>query len=533
MPLSDVATINVTSTGAGVTRPGYGVGNAVSHTAGWAERYRTYSSLAGVAADFAANTPEYLAAEAYFSQRPSPQRFVVSRAALKPTQRFAIGVQTVGLNTPYRLRLAVATGTVFTSQDATYNPGVGATAWVASNTWSRGDLIMGGSGSSGPNLYTCLGPSGAGTSAGFTGVGNAIQPSGLGAAIQDGEVFWMWAGSGVTGGVTNDAIINGLKSRIEYLSAPTAIGTGTNQMAATLQGGAGSRTLRLEANTPAQFFGLQVYKRSALNIAQDHSDPGIATDLAAIKLEYNDWYGLITLFNSEALVLAAAAWVETNQKLYPAASLDSAIVTVAESGSATDVAHDVKAAAYARTWVFHHPSNDEFADAAEMGRFFPINPGGETWRMKTLNGVTVETYSETETTNARAKYAHYYYDIGGRSVVGGDAKTGSGEYIDTVRFIDWYSANLQADLVDLAIASDKIPYTDDGLSLVEAKVRKRNAAGIAAGGIRRNPAPTITLVPVSETTEADRAAREYGGCSTAWEVAGAIHHFTVNVTASV
>lgn len=532
MSLADIATINVSTTGNGVQRAGYGVPNIISHSASWAERSRAYTSLAAVAADFAVNTPEYLAAESIFSQSPRVARIRISRAAYQPTQSYTIGVNGVALRQPYKVRVAIPTGVVFPSQDATYNPGEGATGWVASNTYSRGDLVMGVSGTSGPNIYSCLGPSGAGYAALFTGIGNGSMPSGLGSAIPGGGVYWMWAGSGTTGGVSNDSIIQGLKSQIEYLAAPTSIGTGTNQVIAALAGGAGSRTLTLTAAYAAKFFALQVYNRAALSIKMDHADPGIATDLAAIKLESNAWYGLITLFNSEALVDAAAAWVESNEKLYAAASCDSAIATVAAS-SATDVAHDIKAASYARTFVAHHPSPDEFMGAAEMGKFFVISPGGETWRMKELAGVTAEAYSDNEQTNMQDKNAHFYYEIAaGSPVVGGDATTGSGEYVDVTRFIDWYKSELQADLADMAINSNKIPFTNEGIALVQAKVEKRNAAGIKAGGIASNPAPVVTVPDISEVSSSDKAARELSGVTSTWTLAGAIHHITVTVTAS-
>lgn len=534
MSLDDISTITVSTTGAGVTRAGYGVPNIVSHSAQWTERTRTYTSLTAVAADFAANTPEYIAASQIFGQRPKLRKIMISRAALQPTQKFTLGVQTVALNAPYVARVAVPTGVVFPSQDATFNPGAGATGWSPSNTWSRGDVVV----SDGDKIYACLGPSGAGMAAGFTGVGAASGPSGTSAAIREGGagnvgVYWMYAGSGNTGGTSNDAIIQGLKARLEYLSSPTAIGTGANQLTAALAGSAGSRTLTLTANQAAKFFGMEIYSRSALNIAQNHADPGIATDLTAIKLESNAWYGLITLFNSEALIDAAAAWVEANTKLYPAATMDSTVATVA-AASATDVAHDIQALAYARSWAFHHSSNDEFADAAEMGKFFTVNPGGETWRMKTLAGVTADAYTDTEITNLKAKYAHYYYEIAaGTSVVGGDGKTGAGEYVDVTRFIDWYTSELQVKLANLAIGLDKIPFTNPGIDLVEAKVKQQNAAGIAAGGIAADPAPTVTAPDVNDISTEDKADRELAGVTSEWTLAGAIHHITVSVTANV
>lgn len=530
MPLSDISTINVTTTGAGVTRAGYGVVNIVSFTAAWAERYRSYSSLSAVAADFAANTAEYMAAEMVFGQSPRCPRLVITRAALKPAQQFTYSVVSPVAAQDYKVRVAVPTGTVFTSQDATFNCG-GATGWRPSGLWSKGDLVIA---SDGVGLWTCKGPSQIAYEGGFTGYGAASGPTGVSGDFREGQIYWMYAGSGVTGAVTNDAIANGLKSKIEALGAPTAIATGVaNALTTSLVGSAGSRTVRLTANTAGKFFGTQVYNRAALGMVQDHADPGIATDLAAIKLAYNSWYGLITTHNSEALVAAAAAWVEANTKLYAAASQDTAVATVTESGSATDIAHDIKAAAYARSWVFHHPSNDEFADAGEMGKFFPYSPGSETWRMKTVAGLTVETYSDTEVQNMKDKYVHFYYDIGGRNVVGGDAKTGSGEYVDVTRGIDWYTSELQAKLANLAISSPKIPFTNAGIDMVEAKIAEQNKAGIVAGLIADYPEPTITAPDVADVSSEDKADRELSGVTTEWTLAGAIHHITVSVTANV
>ncbi len=533
MPLSDIATINVTTTGAGVTRAGYGVPAILSYTAAGPDRTTTYSSIGSVADDFAVNTPEYRAANKVFGQSPKISRIVIGRGTLPPTQRFSVGVQAVALNTDFSVRIAGATGVAWVSQDATYNPGAGATGWVASNTWSMGDLIVGGTGSL--RLYSCLGQSSA---AGYglgslTGIGSTMGPSGIGAAIPEGQIWWMFLASGATGEVAVDAVPVGLMGKSIALNSHPIMGTGLGQLMPSIQGSQGSRTLRYLANASNKFFGLQVYSRAALTIAQDHADPGVATDLAAVAAESKAWYALVTLFNSEDYVNAAAAWVESNTKLYAAASLDSAIARTAESVSATDVAHDIKAAAYARTWAFFHPSNDEHADAAEFGKFLSYSPGSETWRMKTLAGVTVENYTDTEITNMKAKYAHFYYDIGGRNVVGGDAKTGSGEYVDVTRGLDWYTSELQAKLANTAIANGKIPFTNAGIDMIEARITEQNLAGVAAGLISPDEDIIIETPDVTDISDEDKADRELSSVVTTWTLAGAIHHITVSVTASV
>lgn len=92
MALSDIVSVTITSSTAGVTQAGFGVPLILSVNATFTERVRFYTSLAGVGADFATTTPEYLAASAIFAQSPAPSRIAVGRRALKPTQDWRISL---------------------------------------------------------------------------------------------------------------------------------------------------------------------------------------------------------------------------------------------------------------------------------------------------------------------------------------------------------------------------------------------------------------------------------------------------------
>jgi len=56
--------------------------------------------------------------------------------------------------------------------------------------------------------------------------------------------------------------------------------------------------------------------RQTFYLTDTTADPGIATDLAAVLLEDSDWYGLTIDSESKAEILAAAAWAESNKKLF-------------------------------------------------------------------------------------------------------------------------------------------------------------------------------------------------------------------------
>lgn len=85
--ISDMVVVTVTETTAGLIQTGFGTALYLSAAATWPERIRFYSSLAGIAADWATTTPEYKAGNRNFSQSPHPPLFAIGRLANKPTQK--------------------------------------------------------------------------------------------------------------------------------------------------------------------------------------------------------------------------------------------------------------------------------------------------------------------------------------------------------------------------------------------------------------------------------------------------------------
>lgn len=121
MPLSDIVNIVISSDSPGVSRAGFGVPIVLSGTADWEERTRTYTSLAGVGADFDTTDPEYLAAEAIFSQSPKVRSLVIGRIA-GPTMVTVVSIKSVENSTAYSLRVggqlvSITSGSSATNDD--------------------------------------------------------------------------------------------------------------------------------------------------------------------------------------------------------------------------------------------------------------------------------------------------------------------------------------------------------------------------------------------------------------------------------
>jgi hypothetical protein len=313
-------------------------------------------------------------------------------------------------------------------------------------------------------------------------------------------------------------VIAGLKSAIDALSLPVTVSDQTTFM-------------RIVENVAGAWHECSILGTPGsenLSLAMDHADPGLATDLAAIAVENNDWYGIANLYNSPAEIAAIALYAEANTKLFVAASQDTTIL-----GSGTsDVASTEKALAHTKTAIFYHRDNGEFADAAILGKCLPKTPGSETWMFKTLSGVTAGSFTSTQLTNLRAKYCGWYATLGGINQTF-EGKVASGTYIDVVRGIDWATARYQEAVVSLFANSDKVAYTDKGISAVCAALRGVQQLGVDNGLFSDNPAPTVTAPRASAATTGDKAARLLSGVKADATIAGAIHKVALTATLSL
>lgn len=326
---------------------------------------------------------------------------------------------------------------------------------------------------------------------------------------------------------TNDEVMTGLSNAINGV-------VGKNFTSATT-GSVGSTYIEVTGNSAGAWFSVEVLDVNLLSNAQTHVAPDVASDLTAIKNENNKWYAPITLFNSKAYVVAVAAWVESNKKLYGAASCDTDIITTAASG-ASDVASTLLASSYFRSFAFYHPSPMNVADAALMGRQLPLDPGSETWKFVTLAGVPVVTFTDTHLVNLTDKRCMHYF-AEGNSFITSEGKVASGEWIDVVRFIDWLVARLQEDVFNLfkkqSDLGKKVPYTTVGFTMVEGVIRARLQDGVDVGGlsnesveidgVKFDPGPAVKMPLMSSIATSDKQARKLTGIKFAGILAGAVH----------
>jgi hypothetical protein len=321
------------------------------------------------------------------------------------------------------------------------------------------------------------------------------------------------------GTATATEIVNGLLALINALAAPAPTITASNV----------SSTLRLTSNSAGDWDSVSVADPTLLDIVEDHADPGVATDLAAILLADNTWYAFVNPWNSTAMVAAAASWAETNKRLFVADIQEAQFVTHAKSG-ATDEAAALQSAAYRYTSAWYHPDNGQFLAAALVGKCLPLDPGSETWAFKTLAGVTPgPTLTSTQRGNALAKNGNVYETIAGVNVTE-FGTVASSEFIDVVRFTDWLVARIGERMFGDLASNIKIPYTDKGIAQLAGDLDNVLAEGVEVGGLESY---TIQVPRAADADPSDRAARVLKNLNFTGTLAGAVHKPTVNGTVSV
>ena len=254
------------------------------------------------------------------------------------------------------------------------------------------------------------------------------------------------------------------------------------------------------------------------------ADSNLSTELAEITALYGDWYGLILADpNSKARVTTLAADIETQERIFGATTYDAENRV---ASTTTSLMYALNASQYFRTYAIY--SNDQNARAAAtwMGNRFPIDPGASTWAYKPLSGVIVDDLDATSTTTIETSKGNIYVTIGGLPNTY-QGQMASGEWIDVIRGRDWLTARIREAVFGQLANAPKIPYTDDGVSVITSAVQAVLQEGVGNTYLAADPAPFVTAPLVADIADADKTARTLPDVYFEATLAGAIHAVTI------
>jgi hypothetical protein len=332
-----------------------------------------------------------------------------------------------------------------------------------------------------------------------------------------------------TEGYVYDFTVDGVHILYTVLASATT-STVATALALLITGGTTGATATASTATitviaaAGKVFDVSGHYENGLTLTDTTTDPGIATDLAAIYTFDSDWYGLVPDHFGKAEALAAAAWIETHRKIMVVDTADTAVM---DSGSTTDILYALNALAYTRTAVmFSRNQLMHYQGAAWQGSRLPQTPGSDTWKFNALVGCVASNFTSAERDAILAKKGNDYIRVAGIDMTE-EGWSVAGEFMDTVRFIDWLQAEGQIRIFGQLTGGQKIPYTDAGITSVCGTLLGALYAGVKAGGLAKDPEPTITAPKVDDIDVSDRAARLVEGIEFTGRLAGAIHKLKI------
>lgn len=273
-------------------------------------------------------------------------------------------------------------------------------------------------------------------------------------------------------------------------------------------------------------------KQDALHttFADVSTDPGVATDLAAIAAYDNNWYGLALDSNSSAEIQAAASWVEANTKL--ACYTNSDTINGSTPGTdTTSVAYKIKNSAYARSLVWFQQSQLlSYLGVGILAQRLTATPGSDNWAWKTVAGVPQDNLTETVFQNVLAKNGNVYVTLAnlGTTLYG---TSGSGAYADITRFVDWLTSTIQTNVFTQLVNSPKIPFTDLGVDSLITTIMGVLDQGVTAGGLVSG-SYAVTAPKVATVSQANRSIRNFPSIAFTAKLQGAVDNLTITGSVS-
>jgi hypothetical protein len=253
--------------------------------------------------------------------------------------------------------------------------------------------------------------------------------------------------------------------------------------------------------------------------------------LAAVADENSDFFVVMAKSHIKADQLELATVVESMDRIYVTSSSDVNIKNQSAVVDTTSIARALKDGSYNNTALMYSAvANSQYPEAAFVGYNLSYQPGENTWKFKTLSGITVDSLTTTQINNIKAKYCNYYTNIRNINITS-EGVTSSSEFLDVTVGVMWFKARLAERLFNLLINAPKIPYTAAGLAAVQAEVLGQRQEGIASGFLSGSKSD-LTIVPnMKDVSFADKATRTLNNVKFEYKLAGAVHF--INVAGSV
>lgn len=292
-----------------------------------------------------------------------------------------------------------------------------------------------------------------------------------------------------------------------------AIGTQVNAISG-ISGGAVGAVVEAAADVVGTHF--HVSRTKNCTFTDTTVDLGYAAAIDAIRNVDDDWYGVAIEHPSDANIEQVSAKIQTLSKVFISHYQGSVAAYVALLGTLEAASRDRTALLYSTM-----QRAAEYSGAAWMGRVLPLDPGGHTWKFKTLKNITVDPLTESDVASIKAANGNVYISDAGIAMTQ-EGVMATGRFIDVVRSIDWLTARIKENELSLLAQNDGIDYDDAGVEQVvgvlDATLKRAvDQRVLRAGTIQ------ITYPKVADIAPEDREGRILPDVAFGAEYRGSVH----------
>lgn len=491
------------------------------------ERIREYNTLLQVADDFLTSSPEYLAAEVYFDQTPTPTVLFIGRWAnagsagvlvggiLNNSQQLMSNWTTIttgafnttisgapftitGLNFATQTNLnGVASAIQTAIQAATVAPPLApvlsssAAGTIAQTTYfakityvtsTSGETLAGPEATllvTANHVLNVASPLAAGTF--ITGY-NVYLSTATGTETKQNTTPiaigtpWVMPTSGI---ISSTALPSTNTAFIAPSATATVVWSAEEDCFTFTSGGTGATSSFGFLTAPGTGTNIATQLQGTATLAQ-YSAPGIAAEsaLAAVIALANlntYWYGLefatgnnnTDIADSDYLAIAGFIQASTastgNPHIFGVTTSESGALS---SVTTTDIGAELQALGYNRTFAMYSSEN-VYGCGALYGLLVTVNFSAQDSMIdlmwKEVAGVVPENLTSTQAAALNSKNYNYFATLNNGVSIIFNGSMASQAFIDEIYGLDGLVNRIQTDIVNYMVATNKVPQTDAGV----------------------------------------------------------------------
>lgn len=243
----------------------------------------------------------------------------------------------------------------------------------------------------------------------------------------------------------------------------------------------------------------------------------LVAELNKITKVNDNFFGLVCTENSDTVITALSAWVNTQQKVYAVTSQSKVIANTSD-----------------QTLIAYHPS-DSLAEKC-LAYMLTKEIGSVDLDGKAVKNISSSLIDATEYAILKENNINVCLEKFGNLVIDGGNMAG-GEKVDIILSEFWIKIRMEEDLASLKVNTPKIPYTDNGIALLIDVASTRLKLAVRQGIIALDNDGVaeyeVTYLPVAEVPQTDKANRVYDYVKWTARLAGSIREGNISGVLSV